>query len=415
MNSFIGWLDYSESDQRQVRELLKLFSDKGTVDDLGIGTVRDAISNQLFPGTSVIQTRARYFLFVPWVHQEAERRFPSKVIDKAEDMERKLIEALRQSDDLDGLIGRQAGANVRILPSTIYWNGLATLGIFAVPGMSRGQYGRLVAQGRAPGVEHDGELTERARSFWHMDIPPPPDSFFELQYADFALTRDEASWLSERMLSTEQHVGHNLLSGYVRSLSSGADVPEGYFWDAALPEGTPASIRELATHAAYFSSAVTAASLLYNLMLAEQRNWEADHERADSLRADLANWAPVAESIGLRDWAAAPPSLWRAVIAPGVRIPPATRRFIEEWMEILVSTDLRTLSSSEPARQVIQARELSHKRAQARFGNEQRLAVWNGESGTTPLSYRWFLVRRLLADLHDGLAATDGQVADARN
>ncbi len=56
--------------------MLQLFSDKGTVDDLGIGTVRDAISNSLFPGTSVIQTRARYFLFVPWLFRRAEQTAP---------------------------------------------------------------------------------------------------------------------------------------------------------------------------------------------------------------------------------------------------------------------------------------------------------------------------------------------------
>lgn len=50
--SFIGWLDHSEEEQLQVRKLLKLFEEKGTFDDLGIGTVRDAISNRLFPGTS---------------------------------------------------------------------------------------------------------------------------------------------------------------------------------------------------------------------------------------------------------------------------------------------------------------------------------------------------------------------------
>jgi hypothetical protein len=46
-------LDYSEAERRQVQEMLQLFTEKGTVDDLGVGTVRDAISNRLFPGTSV--------------------------------------------------------------------------------------------------------------------------------------------------------------------------------------------------------------------------------------------------------------------------------------------------------------------------------------------------------------------------
>ena len=58
MTSSVSWLDHSEADQQRVRDLLQMFTDKATVDDLGFGTIRDAISNQLFPGTSVIQTRA---------------------------------------------------------------------------------------------------------------------------------------------------------------------------------------------------------------------------------------------------------------------------------------------------------------------------------------------------------------------
>jgi hypothetical protein len=124
VGSFVSWLDHSEEDQRRVREMLQLFSDKDTVDDLGIGTVRDAISNSLFPGTSIIQTRARYFLFVPWLFRRAERNHADQLVAKATDMERKLIESLRAGGDLAGLIGVEAGKNVRTLPSSIYWSGL---------------------------------------------------------------------------------------------------------------------------------------------------------------------------------------------------------------------------------------------------------------------------------------------------
>lgn len=38
------------------------FGERTTRDELGIGTVRDAFADALFPGTSTIQTRAHYFL-----------------------------------------------------------------------------------------------------------------------------------------------------------------------------------------------------------------------------------------------------------------------------------------------------------------------------------------------------------------
>jgi hypothetical protein len=43
-----------------------------TVDELGLGTIRHAFADMLFPGTSAPQTRARYFLFVSWTYLKIE-------------------------------------------------------------------------------------------------------------------------------------------------------------------------------------------------------------------------------------------------------------------------------------------------------------------------------------------------------
>jgi hypothetical protein len=173
VGSFISWLDHSESDQQRIREMLQLFSDKDTVDDLGIGTVRDAVSNSLFPGTSVIQTRARYFLFVPWLFRQAEQLHPLRLVAKATDMERSLIEALRAGGDLAGLIGVEAGKNVRTLPSAIFWGGLIRYRIFLAPSLSVRQYGRHAARGLAA-LDTEDEMADRTPAFWNREIPDPP-------------------------------------------------------------------------------------------------------------------------------------------------------------------------------------------------------------------------------------------------
>ena len=58
MPSALTWLDVSAEQQRRVRDMIRLFEEPGTRDELGVGPVRDAFSELLFPGTSVIQTRA---------------------------------------------------------------------------------------------------------------------------------------------------------------------------------------------------------------------------------------------------------------------------------------------------------------------------------------------------------------------
>src|SRR6476620_7017998 len=111
--SVFGWLDHDEGERRRMLEVINLFRDKGTLDELGIGTIRDTIAERLFPGTSTIQTRARYFLFIPWLYSQIEReRVPSKQANAhARRLQWRLVQALRAGGEGSsaGLIGIEAG------------------------------------------------------------------------------------------------------------------------------------------------------------------------------------------------------------------------------------------------------------------------------------------------------------------
>ena len=72
MAATLTWLDLTASDRDRMRQVLDLFNEQGTVDEMGLGRLRDALSEALFPGTSTIQTRLRYVLFVPWIYRQLE-------------------------------------------------------------------------------------------------------------------------------------------------------------------------------------------------------------------------------------------------------------------------------------------------------------------------------------------------------
>jgi hypothetical protein len=400
--SFIGWLDHSEAEQRQIRDLLQMFTDKGTVDDLGIGTVRDAISNRLFPGTSVTQTRARYFLFIPWIFLRAESKYPTQILDRSDDMERHLIGSLLKAEDQDGLIGRQVGKDIRMLPSGLYWSGLSSYGIFLQPSLTRSQY--AVSARNPPSTEVEDELVGRSDSFWHRGIPAAPDGFFEFTGADFALTKEEASWLSERVLSTEPLRGPNLIGGYVRDLQSAPPALAESFWKGPLPQDTPDDLKSMVHHAERFSAAVQSAAILYNLMLREKRNDidRGDDEHADLLRERLDERAEMAQSINLADWASDLTPFW-ALVTSQSRVPVLTKSFIDQWCVLLAEQHLKPLADNAAARSLIRNREIQHKKAQARFANPARLSDWSGESGLAPLEFRWPQAKRFLTDISNGL------------
>ena len=134
-NSTLSWLDSSESEGRAVMELVSALNEPGTLDELGIGSIRDTIADALFPGTSTIQTRARYFLFIPWILQMVEAMPNARAEQLARQLQLQLCDALAETHGAGaGVIGREARAALKRWPSSIYWVGLERWGIRREPG-----------------------------------------------------------------------------------------------------------------------------------------------------------------------------------------------------------------------------------------------------------------------------------------
>src|SRR4051795_2981625 len=101
--SSLTWLDFSDAERKRALQAVELLSRPETRDELGLGAIRDAFANALFPGISTVQRRARYFLFVPWTFREAERRWAGRAdaFERTRRKELQLIEPLLGSEDKD--------------------------------------------------------------------------------------------------------------------------------------------------------------------------------------------------------------------------------------------------------------------------------------------------------------------------
>jgi hypothetical protein len=151
MASTFSWLDSSERDRKRALDVIDLFEVRDTRDELGMGSTRDAWADLLVPATSTIQTRARYFLFVPWIYQRlAERKVsPEKVARKAHQAEINLISAIKSTDAGAVPIGALAGKGLQRLPSSIYWNGMRKLRILLSNGSIEQFHRSFSKNGRA--------------------------------------------------------------------------------------------------------------------------------------------------------------------------------------------------------------------------------------------------------------------------
>jgi hypothetical protein len=394
MPSRLAWLDHDEAERRRMQEVIELFREHDTVDELGLGSIRDAFSNLLFPGTSVLHTRARYFLFIPWIYLELERQKISSahIADRARRDEIRLINALIEGGqgEGDGVIGALARDRLKQLPSYAYWNGLEVHGIRRYHG-SIDRYHRsldgyyLVLQ-EAPPNEGDEPIVSLI-SNWDDGLPPRPDGV--LESTEFELARSEALYLRERIHASAPG---SLLDVFVSRARPSRRVP--FPWQhpdvAKLPKDLKASL-ELAR---VFSEVMHGASLLYNLMLAEMRS-------LDVLVIDY--------STRLEEWSkqAAVPSnwawdeFWELVLGVNRRIYPATRRFVERWFELSTKG---AISRQPAARNLITDRERVTKGSQARLLNRRALELWGGSSGMSQLNYRWPVVERIVNDILRGAA-----------
>ena len=143
----LGWIDFSKSERSKILSVLDLLTEAGTLDELGIAPIRDGFANIFFPGTSTIQTRAKYFLIVPYTMKELERSAetnPNILRRTLDAIERECGERfLAKNRSETGIIGGRSlsrGRWVKRAPVEIYWNGLRQYGIFVGGNLTLTEY-----------------------------------------------------------------------------------------------------------------------------------------------------------------------------------------------------------------------------------------------------------------------------------
>jgi hypothetical protein len=405
----LSWIDFSEKDRRRMLDVVNLFREQETRDELGIGSVRDALAETLLPGTTTIMTRARYYLFVPWIYLHRERIIhnagghtgQSSVAERCRNDELYLIDALKAGGETLGVIGVEAGRRLQRLPSSVYWAGLGRWGIRRVPGGIADYHRRLQRydpQHIALTLDDDNQpVGDPGGGNWHPAIPDAPTDW--LSKITLALTEEEAVFLRERILGscTGTLLAH--LVDHCDPVAGDAGVT--FPWMHPESGGFPAHIRRELDHAARFSLLMHGAALLYNLMLAKaigSEEWE------QSYRAQLKEWAAElsATEADWRAWQLA--EFWSLAQQANPRIPRGTQRFIEAWIERVRSLPkLQPMADDDTARRMVRHRELQLKRSRSRLADPRRREQWSGASGTARMDYRWSTVRPIVNDILEGL------------
>ena len=160
-----------------------------------------------------------------------------------------------------------------------------------------------------------------------------------------------------------------------------------------------------------FSLAIHGAALLYNLLVAERYEQAGLTGIEDPVRVyqeAFDRWAAQAATTGgLKGWDRE--AMWTSVTGQNPRTAsnPGARLFVDTWLDAVVSGGAAAAAKDGGLRRLVEGRERTVKRAQSRFVNDKLLGTWSGASGSGRLVFRWPQVRRILTDIHDGLAVPD--------
>lgn len=136
----LGWIDFSKEERKKILDVLSLLEPRGTLDELGIAQIRDGFSDLFFPGSSTIQTRAKYFFLVPYAFRCIEEKGetnPKKFQKAVTEIEKQCaIQLLENNPSEYGIIGELTLKStdykgwVKRSPSDIYWAGLRKYNFF---------------------------------------------------------------------------------------------------------------------------------------------------------------------------------------------------------------------------------------------------------------------------------------------
>ncbi|MFM9428751.1 hypothetical protein RCH10_005228 [Variovorax sp. GrIS 2.14] len=407
----LGWVDFSSDDRDRVRDVLALLKEAGTLDELGIGQVRDAFSDAMFPGLSTIQTRARYFLAVPkllldWAELPDAKRRKKPLPEYLARAENDLARVLKANHERLGIsptdiIGHTAVATggVERRPSSTYWIGLRAFGIVDTKQSlaefcrewrrDHHAHGRVEADDGADDADHRFETKVRR----------PPSSHGPLRDTlTLDLNKKEAAFLETRIRDAKG-LAHSVMaqllsSGLAAGALSGETTRFGAFAQWAHGQKTlSAQSRETIAAADQFSRAVEGAHIVFNSLMARRfeitrlaketrtrfRDWRADARAADLFHAEA-------------------PDVWLSAAVHGqLKVRGRTRDFLVAWNDAMrADKPMRFLED------LVEAQAKGNKKERSLLlRGPQQASSWFGMEA---LDYRWQTARRMLKDITEPAA-----------
>jgi hypothetical protein len=398
MKPILGWTMLLQDDMRQVERLLAK-AEQDTRDEIGFLLIHQGFADRFFPGTSVLHTRIRYALFVPWIYRRAIARRRGTDLDAA--IRRLLIElAIRLKrlgkEPQDVIGGDKLGQLTSQPPDRVYWTALRSWGILLPSVDSRFEaLRRLRAQSRSASLDDDGGQLDEETTEVFAGMPDPPTGWDEEAVPlHFKLPPAERDFLRRKLsqLSRPDDTARSLLARLVEAGFSISDksleLPKQLDTYADPDDKRALDVARDAAALAAIGRTVYGALVEHLLAL----DGGPDHGIfREMMNSHFAIYGNAAERCDLD-----------ALERLFPNFPPHVRDVLRETSAYVRRGKPQAFLSLRGYYQTAELNRKSYQRARLLDSERsaQRRAEWDPERhNTTPLHYRWRVVRQMLEDL----------------
>ncbi len=400
----LGWIDFSKTERNKILSVLDLLSESGTLDELGVAPIRDGFANLFFPGTSTIQTRAKYFFLVPYALKELElsnETNPNRFLRALNETEKMCGETLLEiNPNENGIIGKrslQGGKWVKRTPADIYWAGLRKYGIFTGGNISLSEYARascaiknqksnLTKLGNRNDSAEENETDDKnagnifKMQFWKMPL-------YQRAWRDkiqMSLTKEEGEFLREQIIST---CPDSMLSYILENRMTEVLDLENFSDLGAIINKFPKQMQDEYMLALSFSDFLFVARTLYNIIISDGQNVQAN-DIFEELKETMAELAEI--DIDL-------------IFAKLYIYKTDLKNFIKKLQDCMCNNDV------EEMKKVIKAREIMLKgqnRAKTAHPGEFNPNDWIGGG---ELDYRFNNAKTIIRDIFESEGLIDAE------
>ena len=386
----LGYIHSNKEEQARVLQVLKLTSESVALEELGIGRIRDAFADKMFPGISTLQKHIKYFSLMPQLYRKAtEKRYnrpnevKAEIIRLEKIMTKNLYEGSTDKRGITGsdMINKNSNSYVKYDPAYIYNSGLQTFEILRSPQLHELIYSASKALHNAPKAtksedeDTNNDSDEKPNFFQFCSFPNVDYDF--TQQCSLDLTVEDKAFILDHILRAKE-----CKDTLLRYIVDNPDFPIAETFEQIPAALLPADLAETQDLARRFADFMYMIHIRYNYIFSQYQDEELRtlfEEKLAEFRNSGTDIDKVLGAIEIRE--------------------DSSKRFCKNIIERLAANDTEEGGGLD---QLIIKREKDVKKSRRKIENSAYTYNLKKRIHFYKLSYRWETVKVFADELRKG-------------